>query len=372
VTAIDSAPAAITCSALPPEKRLACRRQEARALQRQWLTTLAWGNGTISAEQAARIQLWLGIFPVNWRQLPDPSLLEQQLTTIGRHQSGSYAALLSAMVLDPALQLSLNGPANHRRNPNENLARELLELFSLGEGHYSEADVREAARALSGYRLSANRQLELDPRRHDPGPKTILGRTAAFDGASLAAWLAEQPATARPITSRLWLQLVGTPPSPQRLEALASGWRQQQLAIPWLFNAIATSPEAIRSRQQGLRLADPLEVVARSLRLLGSRHPDALAISLDGLRSMGQAPFEPPSVKGWPHNAQWLNLRWLQARRRSLQALLADEEVWSSAQLPAQLSAGLTPIPTLALSLPAAASRANLSALFADPVWQLA
>jgi hypothetical protein len=106
--------------------------------------------------------------------------------------------------------------------------------------------------------------------------------------------------------------------------------------------------------------------------LLGSRHPDALAISLDGLRSMGQAPFEPPSVKGWPHNAQWLNLRWLQARRRSLQALLADEEVWSSAQLPAQLSAGLTPIPTLALSLPAAASRANLSALFADPVWQLA
>jgi hypothetical protein len=86
---------------------------------------------------------------------------------------------------------------------------------------------------------------------------------------------------------------------------------------------------------------------------------------------MGQAPFEPPSVKGWPVNTQWIHLRWLQARRRCLQALLADEEIWASAQLPAELTAKLTPIPPLGMSLPAAASRANLSALFADPVWQL-
>ncbi len=361
----------IACSSLPRKKRVACRRQEAEKLQRQWLSTLAWGNSTTSPADAARIQLWLGVFPVSWQQLPDAALLERQIATIRLHQGGSYASLLSAMVRDPALQLSLNGPANHRRNPNENLARELLELFSLGEGHYSEGDVREAARALTGYRLNADRQLELDPRRHDPGPKTILGRTAAFDGESLAAWLAQQPATARHITTRLWLQLVGTPPPPQRLETLASGWRSQQLSIPWLLNAIHTSPEASRSREQGLRLADPIEVVARSLRLLGSRHPDALAISLRGLRAMGQAPFEPPSVKGWPYNAQWLNLRWLQARRRSLQALLADEEVWASATLPAELSISLTPMRPLGLSLPAEPSRANLSALFADPVWQL-
>ena len=87
---------------------------------------------------------------------------------------------------------------------------------------------------------------------------------------------------------------------------------------------------------------------------------------------MGQAPFEPPSVKGWPHNAEWIKLSWLQARRRGLQALLADEEVWSSARLPPDLPTSLTPIPPLGLSLPAESSRANLSALFADPVWQLA
>jgi uncharacterized protein (DUF1800 family) len=189
---------------------------------------------------------------------------------------------------------------------------------------------------------------------------------------SLAAWLAEQPATARHISARIWRQQVGSPPSPQRLDALASGWRQQQLSLPWLMQAIAAAPEAIESRKRGLRLADPLELVARSLRLLGSRHPDALAIGLRGLRAMGQAPFEPPSVKGWPVNAQWLNLRWLQARRRTLAALLADEEVWASRQLPPELAAGLTPIAPLTLALPAEPTREALAALFADPVWQLA
>jgi uncharacterized protein (DUF1800 family) len=109
---------------------------------------------------------------------------------------GSYRELLTAMLQDPALQISLNGPANHRRQPNENLARELLELFALGEGNYSEADVRETARALTGYRLTGEGQLTLDPRRHDGGAKTVLGRTAAFEAGSLAAWLCEQPATA--------------------------------------------------------------------------------------------------------------------------------------------------------------------------------
>ena len=371
VTMLSSVTAAITCPALPREQRVVCRRQRAEMLQHQWLAALAWGNDTLSAAEAARIQLWLGIFPVSWRQIPDPALLQRQIDSIHRHQAGRFPALLAAMVLDPALQLSLNGPANHRRNPNENLARELLELFSLGEGNYTENDVREASRALTGYRLTAERELVILPRRHDFGPKTILGRTAAFDGVSLADWLAQQPATARHITRRIWLQLVGTSPPAQRLQAFTNSWRQQQLSIPWLLEAIEASPEAIRSRQQGLRLADPLEMVARSLRLLGSRHPDALAISLRGLRAMGQAPFEPPSVKGWPVNTQWIHLRWLQARRRCLQALLADEEIWASAQLPAELTAKLTPIPPLGMSLPAVASRANLLALFADPVWQL-
>jgi len=123
------------------------------------------------------------------------------------------------------------------------------------------------------------------------------------------------------------------------------------------MEAIAAAPEAIESRRRGLRLADPLELMARSLR---------------GLREMGQAPFEPASVKGWPVKEQWLNLRWLQARRRTIQALLTDEEVWASRSLPPELGTSLTPIAPLTLVLLAQPNRETLAVLFADPVWQLA
>lgn len=343
-----------------------CRRRESQALQRRWLEQLAFASDRLDDQ---RVQLWLGIFPVSWRQLQDPTPLERQIATIRRCLSGTYTGLLQAMVMDPALQISLNGPQNRRGRPNENLARELLELFSLGEGHYSEKDVIEASRALTGYTISASGELVLNPGLHDDGPHTILGRRASFDAPSLAAWLCEQPATALNIIRRLWPSLVGPTPRPGRLESLAAAWRQQQLSLPWLMSALQQSPEATAAR--GLRLDSPITMVTRSLVLLGSRHPDAFEISRVHLNGMGQDPFDPPSVKGWPSNTEWINLRWLEARQRGLRALLADEEVWASRQTPEVLAPSLTPIPPLSLALPAAPTRDNLALLFADPVWQL-
>jgi uncharacterized protein (DUF1800 family) len=347
--------------------RQRCRVEAARQLQHDWVSRLAFGP---ERGRARLVQLWTGIFAVSWRQLPHPALLRGQLATIEARLTGSYGQLLTAMLLDPALQISLNGPSNHRARPNENLARELLELFSLGEGNYREADVREAARALSGYQLSEEGRMVLNPRRHDSGMKTILGRSAPFDAVSLAAWLAAQPATARHICGRLWRGLVGTLPPSARLQALADDWRRQRLSLPWLMQALQDAPEARAAR--GKRLEDPILVVSRSLALLGSRHPDALQIARSELPRMGQPVLEPPSVKGWPVNEEWINLRWLQARRRGLAALLADEEVWASAALPPQLLPTLTPIPPLEINLPAPGNRAQLAQLFADPVWQLA
>ena len=362
------APSANPCAAISDSSaRQRCRVEAARRLQHHWLSRLAFGP---ERGRARLVQLWTGIFPVSWRQLADPALLRRQLATIEDQLGGSYGQLLSAMLLDPALQISLNGPSNHRTRPNENLARELLELFSLGEGNYREADVREAARALSGYQLGPEGRMVLNSRRHDAGSKTILGRTAAFDAPSLAAWLAFQPATARHICGRLWRALVGPLPPPARLQALADDWRRQRLSLPWLMQALQSAPEARAAR--GQRLEDPILVVSRSLALLGSRHEDALQIARTQLAPMGQPVLEPPSVKGWPVNEEWINLRWLQARRRGLAALLADEEVWASAALPPQLLPTLTPIQPLGVDLPAPADRSSLAQLFADPVWQLA
>ena len=334
-----------------------------------WLDEL--GASGQEGKQAWQVQLWLGIFPVHRRQLGNPALLHNTVGTIRSHLGSTYGQMLRAMLLDPALQISLNGPSNHRKKPNENLARELLELFSLGEGNYSEADVREASRALTGYRLGADGQMALKHSRHDPGPHTILGRTDSFDATKLAEWLTKQPATARHVARRVWRRCIGTEPLQARLEAIATAWREVNLSLPWLMQTLASSPEAEQSKRLGLRLLDPLELVIRSLQLLDSPHPDALAISLRGLRAMGQAPFEPPSVKGWPVNEEWLNLRWLQARRRTLQQLLVDEEVWDTCQLPKTLATSLSDLPPLALVLPTSADRDSVAALFADPIWQL-
>ena len=360
--------ASLECAPVGGKGPNGCRRETALKLQQDWIQRLTFGPTTL---EDRLIQLWLGIFPVNWNQLGDPLLLVLQIEAIRAHLNGTYPELLGAMVADAALQTSLDGLRNHRQSPNENLSRELLELFSVGQSNYGERDVAEAARALTGYRRQNNGSLSIDPRRHDDGLKTILGRTASFDGPSLVEWLGQQPATAQNITSRIWLQLVGPRPPASRVAAIARDWQKHNLSIPWLIATLLQSPEAGASIRAGDMLRDPIDLMVASLALIGSHHPDAFVAARLHLARMGQVPFEPPSVKGWPVNDQWLGLRGLQARRRGLQVLLADAEVWGSRSLPDQLSSQLTPIPPLTLTLPASPNRDTLAQLFNDPVWQL-
>jgi len=178
--------------------------KEAQELQIRWLERLAFGP---SRTEDQLVQLWLGLFPVSWRQVADIRWLEDQMAAIRANLQGSYTDLLQAMVRDRALQTSLNGLGNRRKRPNENLARELLELFSLGEGNYSERDVSEAARALTGYRRAADGKLFIDPKLHDDSLKSIL---------------AEVHPTMDPY---LWLGWPSNPPPPEILSgASGPGW----------------------------------------------------------------------------------------------------------------------------------------------------
>jgi uncharacterized protein (DUF1800 family) len=134
-----------------------------------------------------------GLFAVHLSKVPDPGLLWQHLETIRQQLRGGYGQLLVAMLADPATLRNLDGLASHRKSPNENLARELMELYSVGAGSFQESDVISGARALSGYRLRQG-QIVLDERAHDPGPMRVLGKLASFDATSLATWLVSQPA----------------------------------------------------------------------------------------------------------------------------------------------------------------------------------
>jgi uncharacterized protein (DUF1800 family) len=357
-----------TCGDRTSRQRLSpvCRARANRDLQHYWLDQLAFGP---ERKRDELVQMWLGIFPVAMHQVRSPGFLLEQVNTIRANMAGSYKDLLLAMVQNGAVQRSLNNTDNKKEQPNENMARELLELFSLGEGSYTERDVIETARALTGYRLTSENVLEYLPDLHDDKPQTILGRRKVFTAVSLVDWLCEQPQTAIHIIGRVWPTLVGPKAKKQRIKSIALKWREKDLSLPWLVETLRQSEEAIEAT--GRRVDSPVMMMSRSLALIGSRHPDALSIGCHNLKAMGQNLFNPPSVKGWPTNTDWINLRWFEARRRGLLALIGDEEVWASRELPEEIKPTVTAIQPLTISLPARSSRENVTKLLADPVWQL-
>ena len=191
--------------------------------------------------------------------------------------------------------------------PNENLAREFMELFTLGIGAYSETDVREAARALTGWRVDAAAagSAAFIPRNHDGGPKTVLGTTAPFDAPGLVDLLVAAPASARFLATRVWARFVAhTPPDPATLDALAGAYGPGR-DVTALVRAAVSTP-AFRDGASVL-VRQPVEWLVGALRALKLRASAVPAAALrGGLTGLGQVPFLPPDVGGWPAGPPWL------------------------------------------------------------------
>ncbi len=221
--------------------------------------------------------------------MQDAGLMWRQNETLRRHCRGRFADLLNASVREPALLLYLDAQANRKGHANENLARELMELFTLGVGNYSEADVKEAARALTGWTVDDGQFLEVAA-RHDTGAKTILGATGEWKGSDLIAKLLHHPATADRIAQTLSRQFFGEKAiSPEAVRVLAADLREHDLDIGWAVETILRSrlffadanlgtrdsePGRVRRRQRaGARPVRPGAEHARSGRLVGSDGP---------------------------------------------------------------------------------------------------
>jgi uncharacterized protein (DUF1800 family) len=232
----------------------------------------------------------------------------RQNQTLRQLGAGRFDDLAAAMVIDPAMLVWLNGNENRVGSPNENLARELMELFTLGVGHYREADVREAARALTGWTVDKpSVTAKLDPRRQDTKPKTVLGARIS-DAASLVEMLVARPESAKFIVGRVWFRFVSSdPPPPAVLARLVAAYSRDR-NIRTLMQTIANDPAFLDPKN--VLVKQPVEWAVGLMRALGVR-PSALpqkdADGLRGtLRSLGQVPFEPPSVGGWPAGSLWL------------------------------------------------------------------
>jgi len=268
--------------------------------------------------------LWHNHFATSNLKVDDLRLMKQQNDTLRRLAFAPFGELLRSAVRDPALLNWLDAPQNRKGHPNENLARELMELFTLGIGHYTEDDVKEAARALTGWTV---RQAEFrdQPAAHDDGEKEILGRAGKWSGNDLVHILLDQPATARRLAWRLTGEFFGEGVVDETaLNELADGLRRHDLDIRWGVETILRSELFFSTANIGSRVSDPVSFLIGRLRALECwRWSPSTLVLAEWVSRMGQDLFYPPNVGGWPGGRAWLSTRTIIARTNCMAALVA-------------------------------------------------
>jgi len=255
-----------------------------------------------------------------------PSLLRQN-ELFRREAAGNYARLLNEVARDPAMLLYLDGATSRRGQPNENFARELLELFTVGEGHYQEHDIKEAARAFTGWSIDrqtgAHRVYRV---LHDDGDKSFLGRRGNLDGDDVLAAVLAHPLTAERLVQKLWLEFVSPQPDPAEIKRLAALLRQDNYEMKPLLRALFLSPAFRDPNNRGTLFKSPVEVTVGTLRLLHIPVEDTQRLVRGG-RLLGQDILDPPNVKGWPGGETWITSYTLMLREQILQRIIQATQI---------------------------------------------
>jgi uncharacterized protein (DUF1800 family) len=268
--------------------------------------TLFWHNHFVSAQPKVRYA----------------QLMYRQNVLLRQHALGRFDELLHAVAKDPAMLIYLDAATNRRGSPNENFAREVMELFTLGEGHYGEQDVKEAARAFTGWSIDPAAETYVFRRfLHDGGAKTVLGRSGRFDGDAVLDILLAQPSTAEFIVGKLWREFVSPEPDGARVRSIAVQFRTGGWRIDGVVRALLMQPEVIERNDDNALVKSPVDLVAGLVRQSGGEltAPVPAAVALAG---MGQNLFSPPSVRGWPGGVAWINTQTLLARKQFLDRAL--------------------------------------------------
>lgn len=263
--------------------------------------------------------LWHNHFATSAAKVWSAADLAAQNHKLRTQSLGNFRTLAYSMLTDAAMMRWLDAQTSTVKSPNENLAREFMELFALGHGNgYTEDDVRQGARALTGWAIRpATGQTVLMPRRHDNTPKTIFGVTKNFDAGSFCDAVLTQPKSAQYMAGRLWQQLASdTPPSPQALDRFVSAYGPRR-DLGALTRSILTDDEFVGGRATIVNTpVEWLVGVIRTLRVPIDT-PARLNMISFTLHALGQRPFYPPDVGGWPHGRVWLSTASADVRMRA-------------------------------------------------------
>ena len=301
------------------DKQLLARVRQMRAQQRQqdrmqmsdltrwWIARMIT---TPRPLEEKLVLLWHGHFATQYQKVRDSYLMLKQNALFRKHASGNFAELAVAIVRDPAMLRFLDNTQNNRRKPNENLARELMELFTLGEGNYTEHDIRQGARALTGYGVQDN-EFVFRRRQHDDGVKTILGRRGAFDGDGFARILIAHRACAHFVAYKLYKFFVCDLPDDQMpwltgvVNRLAGQVVRHKYELRPVLKRLFKSQHFFDSAIAGNMIKSPVQLVIGAMRTMQTPSRD-LSVIDDAMGSMGQKLFNPPSVAGWPGGRAWV------------------------------------------------------------------
>ena len=320
------------------EEQQAMRQQQ----QREGLDLKTWWMQEM-IESPAPLQermtlFWHNHFATSQQKVIRSQAMWNQHQLLRTHALGSFATLLHAVAKDPAMLVYLDGANSRREAPNENLAREVMELFTLGEatggGGYSEQDIREAARAFTGWSIERDTfSFRFRPAFHDAGAKTVLGRTGNFDGDAVLDVMLAQDAAARFIVGKLWKEFVSPVPDANEVARIGQIFRASGYDIATALRGLLLTDAFWASDNPGSLVKSPVELVVGTVRQFGFTYTDVMPFALKSAQ-LGQNLLVPPNVKGWPGYTDWINATTLLERKRFTEQLFRAVEFQRESKTP--------------------------------------
>ena len=308
------------------ERKLAQRAQAEKSaeLRGWWLTEMLTTPSPLTEKM---VLFWHNHFVSSLQKVRSPVLMYRQQMLLRQHALGYFGDLLHDVSKDPAMVIYLDNESNRKAQPNENFAREVMELFTLGEGNYGEQDIKEAARAFTGWSINHDSgEFVSRPLIHDDGVKTVLGRSGNFDGDAVLDILLAQPQTAEFIVFKLWREFVSPVPDAVEVKRIARMFRDNRYNIKVALRALLTSDAFYASQNRAALIKWPVELIVGTLRQFRFETGEVTPFLL-AARQLGQDLFAPPNVKGWPGGEAWINSATLLQRKQLLERLFRAQEM---------------------------------------------
>ena len=342
-SATTTPPASVNAALTPPreiramseDERKAFRHDtidEGLALREWWLREMLATKSPLTEKMTL---FWHNHFVSSQQKVKYNQLMYRQNVLLRRHALGNFATMLYEVARDPAMVIYLDSVSNRKGQPNENFAREVMELFTLGEGHYSEQDVKEAARAFTGWSLDRTTgQFVFRRALHDDDVKTVLGKSGRLGGDDVLDILLRQPATAEFVTAKLWREFISPTPNEVHVKQFAQVFRDSGYQIKPLLFAMLTSDAFYAPENRGVLIKSPVELLVGTLKQFDVRADDLRPVAVASA-ALGENLFSPPNVKGWPGGDAWINSTTLLGRKQFLDRLFRENGDFINSATPA-------------------------------------